>query len=209
MMSDQIPEPLSKPVPPASSTEPQSNVHPVAAGASSSTPLGTPPSNVGHPGRAKRFLSVLLFLILLGAAGAFGYLWYTNRQALNQANTDKTAAEQKLAEAEKKQKEAEAKVSPSPTPATKTDAEAITLAAKAYAPTNVNYKADTAVFGTPKISAKDKNFASVGIGEKGQTGGFSMILKKVDGNWIVILSGLQNTVLATDKAIYGIPTDMP
>lgn len=73
-MDEKIPEPLSKPVEP---TKPGANVPPASAAPSStvsSTPMGMPASNVGKSGGGKKVLVTLLILILLGAAGAFGYL---------------------------------------------------------------------------------------------------------------------------------------
>ena len=214
-MEPNTPEPISRPVDP--DAKPAMNVPPSTlpthTAGSGSTPLGAPSGNVGKPKKGKKILLVLLFVILAGAVATFGYLWWQQRTMINQTTQTavdaKDAAEKKLAEAEKKVKELEASPSPSPTPTPKTDAEAITAAAKVFVPSTVAYKADTVVYGAPKISAKDKNFASVAVSAKGETGGYSLILKKTNGVWVVIVAGLQNTPSTTDIAIYGIPTDMP
>lgn len=216
-MEANTPEPISRPV--DTNEKPAMNVPPTTlpthTAGSGSTPLGAPASNVGKPKKGKKILLVLLFVVLAGAAAGLGYMYWKQKQTIS---TDKAAlqsdldsAKKDLASAQKKVKELEASTSPSPSPTTtpKTDAEAITAAAKAFAPSAVAYKADAAVYGAPKISAKDKNFASVGISTKGETGGYSLILKKTNGVWVVVVAGLQNTPSTTDISIYGIPTDMP
>lgn len=213
-MEPNTPEPMSKPVEPLHSGEantPPAPPMPAHTAGGSSTPLGAPASNVGKPKKGKKVLVWLLILILLGAAVTFGYLWYQQRQELAQVSTlqaDKEKAEADLAAAQKKLTEASTSPSQSPTTTPKTDADAIVSVTKTYSTTVVGYNADKIVYGTPVISAKDKNFAMVAVSSKGETGGSTYVLKKVNGTWVVILAGSQNTISETDRAIYGIPTDI-
>lgn len=210
-MDEKIPEPLSRPV---ETTKPGANIPPAPPASNatvSSTPMGMPASNVGKPGRGKSVLVVLLIIILMASTAAFGYLWWQARSAqaqVAQAQADKANAEKKATEAEAKVKELESKSVAKPEDMEVSDSDMIIMAAKRYDAVRTDYDAAKVIYGTPKISAQDKKFATIAVTEQGDAGGATYILKKVDVDWIVIIAGQQNTITAEQRSEYGIPADI-
>jgi len=177
---------------------------PVPGGASN-----TPPRSRG------RGLLIILVILLLAASGGLGYLWYKQRQTVATLKTEKqtaiSEADSRVGAIQKKldesQKELESAKKTDAAPAAATDAEAIKAAALISLlaiPTN---KADTLEFGAPKISTKDKAFASIGYATKGKTDGAVAYLKKINNTWVVIAEGSQQLPPA-DVTKYGAPTDL-
>gem|GEM_PF-4550582 len=211
--------PMSRPV---ETTPIGSNVAPPASTPGMSHPMvakmplpgggsNTPPKSRG------RGLLIVLVILLLAASGGLGYLWYKEKQAVSTLKTEKQSAvseaDSRVSTVQKKldetQKELESAKKTETTPVVLTDAEAIKAAALTSLLAVVGNKTETTEFTTPKISTKDKAFATIGFGTKGQTGGATSYLKKVNGGWVVIIQGLQQgKPLPVDVALYGIPSDL-
>lgn len=201
-MDDKIPEPLSRPVEPITPTAP--NIPPTSVGTTgASTPLGKPASNIGHPGRGKRVFKTLIFLIVLGAAGYFGYMWYQGRSMaaeLSQAQSDKAAAEQKATDAEAKVKELEAKATETPAP--KTDEELL----KQWATDQCALTAKT--LDTFNIALVKSEFAQITYICKGNNESPNFYLKKTNSSWYLIDQGL-GPIEAQTRTLYKIPVEFP
>jgi hypothetical protein len=201
-MDDKIPEPLSRPVEPMTPTTP--NIPPASVGTTgASTPLGKPASNIGHPGRGKRVFKTLIFLIVLGAAGYFGYMWYQGRTMaaeLSQAQSDKAAAEQKATDAEAKVKELEAKATATPAP--KSDDELI----KEWAGNQCALKGKEV--GTVTVKLVKGEFAQLSYICKGDNEGPEVYLKKANSSWYLVYQGL-GPIPADTRALYKIPAEFP
>lgn len=201
-MDDKIPEPLSRPVEPVTPTTP--NIPPASIGTTgASTPLGKPASNIGHPGRGKRVFKTLIFLIVLGAAVYFGYMWYQSRSMaaeLAQAQSDKAAAEQKTSDAEAKVKELEAKAAETPAP--KTDQELLKL----WATDQCVLTGKT--LDTFNIALVQSEFAQVTYICKGNNESPNFYLKKANGEWYLVYQGLGD-IPANERTTYKIPAAFP
>jgi len=169
-------------------------------------PSSSGPMVVKKPSSAKKWLLWGVVVLLLAGLSAFSYWQWTEAE---NAKKEAESAKQELATAKAADAaEKDQDDTPTTSNATTSDKEQITavLTAKAHA-TTVSEKTKFTV----KIFKQNETFAYAGVSvaaseDPNGGGGYASILKKVDGQWVIIFQG-QDTPDETTIKQYSIPSE--
>lgn len=151
------------------------------------------------------FVAILALVVSL----VFGYM------QIKKLNDEITSQKAQISDLQNTKKTLEDAAKAAATAVTKTvttptDSEAIKTAAINYQEAMVGQKnGQTFTIEAVTINKTNSNFATAGVqgltNGKPDTGGASMVLKKVNGNWVVVFAG-QNADAEVNK-MFGIPTN--
>lgn len=167
-------------------------------------PPAEPPKKSKKTSRSVTVLA-LLFVLALVAAGAFGYMWYNSEQSVKSAQDVMAEQGKQIAELRNQVDQSDDEQSADPdenVEETTTDEQAIIDMATLYTTKIMVSDLESVTDYSYTISNSTDEFASVSVNHSG-AGGFAMLLKKADGQWVVIHSGHQIDQETLDR--YGVP----
>lgn len=166
----------------------------------------TTPPTPGPVAAKKPTIWIVLFIVVLVIAAVMAYLWW---QAANDATMQRQAAAHaktvaKATDAQQIDKDTPATVDPAKTGAVDDDDAAIIAMTGAYAHSMKG--SETAKYNIA-IVKKELPFARTTVNGVDEIGGYTCVLKKTDGIWLILFCG-QSSPLQEELDKWGVPASI-